>query len=231
MSESLVRPGRPSTRAEKPASVPLPRRSPYSLHPSVAYVQTIVDNLESNTGKTFAAWVRLAKARGPKQLSQRRAWLRAQGLGGTQASLVAERSVGAKPNGFADTAEGYLSAAADYVERQYAGKKAALRPLYTLLLEAGLAAGPEAKACPCQTVVPLFRNHVFAQIRPSTLSRVDLGLALGDPSKLKAPRQRLLDTGGFARKDRISHRIEVRKASDVDATLRRWLEVAYQRDG
>jgi hypothetical protein len=208
----------------------MPTNGPYALHPSVAYVQAIVDNLEANTGKSFEAWVRLVKAKGPKDVKRRRDWLKAQGLGASQASLVAERSAGVKTNSFADTPQGYLAAATGYVEQQYAGKKASLRPLYELLLRAGLATGPEAKACPCQTVVPLFRNHVFAQIRPSTLARVDLGLALGDPSKLKAPRTRLVDTGGFAKKDRITHRIEVTRPSDVDETLSRWLRAAYERD-
>ena len=119
----------------------MPAQSPYALHPSVAYVQAIVDKLEANTGKPFEAWVRLVKAQGPKDVKRRRDWLKAQGLGGSQASLVAERSAGVKTNGFAHTPEGYLAAATGYVERQYAGKKAPLRPLYELLLKAGLAAG------------------------------------------------------------------------------------------
>jgi hypothetical protein len=208
----------------------MPAQSPYALHPSVAYVQAIVDNLEANTGRPLEAWVRLVRAKGPKDVKRRRDWLKAQGLGTSQAALVAERSAGVKTNGFADTPEGYLAAATGYVERQYAGKKAPLRPLYELLLQAGLAAGPEAKACPCQTVVPLFRSHVFAQIKASTLARVDLGLALGDPSKLKAAGTRLVDTGGFAKKDRITHRMEIAGPQDVDETLRRWLKAAYERD-
>lgn len=204
--------------------------SRYAVHPAVAYVQAIVDNLESNTGKSFEAWLRLLKAKGPKALAERRAWLKAQGLGSHQASLIAERSLGAASHGFALTAEDYLASAPAYVERQYAGKKAALRPLYALLLDSGLAVGKEAKACPCQTFVPLFRKHVFAQIKPSTTSRIDVGLSLGDPAKLKGLSARLLDTGGFAKKDRITHRLEVTKPSDVDATLKRWLKFAYQRD-
>jgi hypothetical protein len=208
----------------------MPQKSPYALHPSVAYVQTVLDNLEAKTGKTLQGWVRLLKAKGPKDAGLHQAWLKAQGLGSNQAGLVAEHTGGAKPNGFATTAEGYLAAADGYVARQYAGKKAALRPLYDLVLKAGLAAGPDAKACPCQTVVPLFRTHVFAQLKASSQSRIDVGLALGDPKLLKAKDGRLLETGGFAKKDRITHRVEVSKPDDVDETLRKWLRTAYQRD-
>jgi len=205
-------------------------KTPYSVHPAVAYVQSILANLESTSGKRLEAWVRLVQAQGPKEAAQRRTWLKAQGLGTNQAALVAERSVGQKAMAFDDTEAGYLRAAEEYVEGQYTGKKAALRPLYETLLAAGLAAGPEAKACPCKTFVPLFRKHVFAQLKPSTTSRIDVGLALGDPGKVKGG-TRLVETGGFAKKDRITHRIEVTKPSDVDGTLKRWLVAAYDREG
>jgi hypothetical protein len=203
---------------------------PYSLHPSVAHVQAMVANLEAQSGKTLSVWLRTLKAKGPRAPAQWRAWLGAQGLGPQQAGLVAERANGQKGNTFDDTEEGYLEAAQRYVEQQYAGKKAPLHPLYEALLATGLATGSEAKACPCQTMVPLFRQHVFAQIKPTTQARIDLGLALGDPQKVKAPGTRLLQTGGFAKRDRITHRIEVTSLADIDATLLRWLKVAYERD-
>ncbi len=208
----------------------MPARGLYCVHPAVAYVQTILANLESTSGKPLAAWVHLVQAKGPKDVALRRTWLKAQGLGTNQAALVAERSVGQKAMAFDDTAAGYLRAAEGYVQRQYAGRKAALRPLYEALLAAGLEVGPEAKACPCQTFVPLFRNHVFAQLKPSTASRIDVGLALGDPRQVKRAGTRLVETGGFAKKDRLTHRLEVTKPSDVDGTLKGWLAVAYERD-
>lgn len=143
-------------------------------------------------------------------LRSRVTWLKAQRLGGTQAGLVAQRSMGGTTHAFDDTPEGYLKLAPQYVDRQYAGKKAALRPLYDALLELALTLGRDVKACPCETIVPLFRNHVFAQIKPATLTRIDLGLALGDPRSLKDPAGCLLDTGGFNKKDRLTHRIEVK---------------------
>jgi hypothetical protein len=39
-----------------------------------------------------------------------------------------------------------------------------------------------------------------------------------------------MDTGGFVKKDRITHRIEVTKPGDIDGTVERWLRVAYERD-
>ena len=137
---------------------------------------------------------------------------------------MAERSVGKGDDlGDSDT---YLKAAEKYVEEMFAGKKEPLRPIYHALLKLGLGVGKEAKACPCQTIVPLYRNHVFAQIKPTTQTRIDFGLALGN---MKTPK-RLIDTGGFARKDRITHRFEITSLKDIDDEVKRWLKVAFDRD-
>src|SRR5262249_44682090 len=103
---------------------------------------------------------------------------------------------------------------------------APLRPLYERLLSIGLGVAPDVKACPCQTIVPLFRHHVFAEIKPATHTRIDLGFALGD---LK-PTGRLVDTGGFEKKNRITHRIPLTSEADIDTDVTRWLETAYEKD-
>jgi hypothetical protein len=81
------------------------------------------------------------------------------------------------------------------------------------------------KACPCKTMVPLYREQVFAQIKPTTNSRIDLGLCF-TTYKGKLPKP-LIDTGGLAKKVRITHRIEVSSLSDIDAELKTWLRAAY----
>jgi len=42
--------------------------------------------------------------------------------------------------------------------------------------------------------------------------------------------KRLIDTGGFARKDRITHRIEISSLQEIDEEVRRWLKRAYDMD-
>ena len=108
----------------------------------------------------------------------------------------------------------------------YDGPKASLRPLYDRLLTLGLSIGDDVKACPCKTIVPLYRRHVFAQIKPTTRTRIDLGLALG---AMKTP-SRLVATGGLAKGDRITHRIEITAPKDIDAEVARWLKKAYALD-
>ena len=74
--------------------------------------------------------------------------------------------------------------------------------------------------------VPLYRNHVFAQIKPATNTRIDFGYALGDTKATG----RLIDTGGFKKKDRITHRIPISSLEEIDAEVKKWLRIAYDRD-
>jgi hypothetical protein len=163
---------------------------------------------------------------GPKDEQPRREWLKMKyGLGTNTAWWLAERSVGkGEESGDPDA---YLKAAERYVDEMFAGKKEHLRPIYDVLLKLGLSMGKDAKACPCQTIVPLYRNHVFAQIKPTTLTRIDFGLALGDTKKTP---KRLINTGGYEKKDRITHRFEINSSKDIDDEVKRWLRVAYDRD-
>lgn len=204
-----------------------PTPSLYSVHPSVAYAQAIINNLPKTTGRSIAEWIALVKKSGPRGEKERREWLKKEyKLGGTTASMITDRVEG---KGTADTdGEAYLKAAAGYVENMYAGAKAGLRPLHDALIAQGLALGSDVKICPCQTIVPFYREHVFAQIKPSTRTRIDFGFALKGAKK-KLPK-RLLDTGGLAKGDRITHRIEITSLADIDAEVKEWLKIAYELD-
>ena len=200
-------------------------KSIYGVHPGVLLTIKWVAELKQKTGRSLDEWLKLIKQDGPPSENERRDWLKSKfGLGTNSAWWLAQRSVG-KGEEASDPAQ-YLRAAERYVEEMFSGKKEGLLPIYDALLKLGLNIGKEAKACPCQTIVPLYRNHVFAQIKPTTQTRIDLGLALGN---LKTPR-RLIDTGGYAKKDRITHRIEITTLKDIDQDVKRWLKVAYDRD-
>jgi hypothetical protein len=201
------------------------KKSIYGVHPGVAMTQKWIGELKDRTGRSLEEWMRYLKKSGPKDEKDRRAWLKSEhGLGTNTAWWLAERAEGKGTE--ASDPDAYLKAAEEYVDNMFSGSKAGLRPVYDALLKAGLSVGKEAKACPCQTIVPLYRKHVFAQIKPTTRTRIDLGFALGDMK----PQGRLIDTGGFAKKDRITHRIEITSLKDIDDEVKRWLKVAYDRD-
>lgn len=201
------------------------KKSIYSVHPGIAMVQKWVAELKQKSGRSLEEWLSLVRKSGLRDEQERRDWLKQEhGMGTNSAWWIAERSVG-KGSETDDPAR-YLKAAEGYVEQMFSGSKADLKPIYDALLKLGLKVGKDAKACPCQTIVPLYRKHVFAQIKPTTRTRIDFGFALGD---MKA-KGRLIDTGGFAKKDRITHRIPIESVRDIDDEVKHWLKVAYDRD-
>jgi hypothetical protein len=199
----------------------------YDVHPGVAIVQKWVGELKEKTGRSLEEWIALVTKEGPKEENSRREWLKSKHkLGMNSAWWIAERAEGKSAE--EDTPEGYLAAAVRYVEEQYAGPKQKLRPIYDELLALGKSLGDDVKACPCKTIVPFYRNHVFAQLKPTTNSRIDLGFALTHyKGKLL---KRFIDTGGLAKKDRITHRIEITAAEQIDDEVKKWLKTAYELD-
>ncbi|MBA2524706.1 MAG: DUF4287 domain-containing protein [Pyrinomonadaceae bacterium] len=208
-----------------PRSATATKKPNYSVHPGITMVQKWVAELKQKTGRSLDEWLLFVKKSGPKDEKERRDWLKQEhGMGTNTAGWIAERSVGKGTE--TDDPDLYLKAAEGYVEQMFSGSKSHLRPIYDTLLKLGLKVGKDAKACPCQTIVPLYRKHVFAQIKPTTRTRIDLGFALGD---MKA-KGRLIDTGGFAKKDRITHRIPIESVKEIDDEVKHWLKVAYDRD-
>ena len=114
------------------------------------------------------------------------------------------------------------------MEEQYAGPREKLRPIFEELLKLSRSVGDDVKVCPCKTIVPLYRRHVFAQIKATTNSRIDFGFALTH-YKGKLPK-RLIDTGGLAKKDRITHRMEITSTAEIDEEVKKWLKTAYDLD-
>jgi hypothetical protein len=202
-------------------------KSLYSVHPAVAYTQAIIANLPATTGKSLEEWLGLVKQSAVIGEKQRREWLkREHRLGGTKAALIAECAEG-MPNESTDP-EVYLRNAVAYVEAMYAGPKAALRPIHDALIQLGTGLGTDVKVCPCKTIVPLYREHVFAEIKPATRKRIDFGLALRGTRK--TPPRRLLDTGGLQKGDRITHRIPIASVDEIDAEVHTWAQIAYDLD-
>ena len=181
--------------------------------------------LPTKTGRSLDEWIALVKNSGPPTEKQRRDWLKNEHqLGTNSAWWIAERAEGKGLE--EDSLEAYLEAAEKWVDAMFSGARAALRPLYEQLLMLALSMGEDVKASPGKTIVSLYRNHVFAQLKPSTNTRIDLGLALAN---MKTPK-RLIDTGGFQKKDRITRRIEVKKHDDINNDLKSWLKKAYEMD-
>lgn len=188
-------------------------------------MDAIVRNLKAKTGKTLEEWTALLNKQGPEVVSEQKAWLKERyGLGGSTIGAIVDHARGADEE---LNPEAYLKNAPIYVDQLFSGARAHLRPICDELLVLATSFGDDVKVSPCKTFVPLYRKHVFGQIKPTTQTRLDVGLALGDVKTAK----RLIDTGGLAKKDRITRRIELTSVSDIDADVKKWLKAAYDRDG
>lgn len=138
-------------------------KSGYDVHPSVIMIQEVIAGMKEKTGRTLEQWVKLARTEGPGDERKRREWLKARhGLGTNYARWVAERSFGKGEDGDPNS---YLAVAGRYVAKLFSAPKLVLVPIYDALLKLGRRLGADVRVCPCQTVVPFYRNHVFAQIR------------------------------------------------------------------
>lgn len=199
----------------------------YHPHPAVAHLAAMVENLPVKTGKTVEDWAALVTTEGPADDKERKAWLKAEfGLGGPTSMLILNQVNGTQADFASD--EAYLAAAPRFVDDMYSGKKAHLRPIHDALIARVEALGEDVKISPATTMVPVYRHHVFAQVRPATNSRVDLGLGLGRYEE--ALPKRIIETGGAAKGDRITHRIGLEAVEDIDDEVVRWLETAYALD-
>ena len=189
--------------------------SKYKPHPMLQKEDDDKERLRDATGKSFDEWVSLARAKGPAAQRACREWLEKQhGLGSRNAWWIASMAT-TKDGATYDEPEALVDAL-------YSGAKAELRPLHEKVVDAAIAQGDDVIATSCKTMVPIYRKHVFAELRPVD-GAVEVGLALGDvPAK-----GRLLPSDGRQPGDRLTHRVMVRSARDVDAELNGWLAQAY----
>lgn len=202
----------------------MPTKSPYSVHPTIEKTIKWIANLKNTTGRSLDEWLKFIEKEGPKTEAERSDWLKKiHKMGTNTAHWFAVRSVG---KGLEDEdPKVYLKTAEQWVESMFE-KKPLLRPLYDAALKFGMSLGKDVKVCPCQTMVPFYRNNVFAKLTASTKTRLDLGLCLrGVPFT-----QRLTDTGGTAKKDRITHNIAITSLDDLNAELKKWWKKAYDMD-
>jgi uncharacterized protein DUF5655/uncharacterized protein DUF4287 len=224
---ALQRRPRKTARRVTRAQPTLARNSLYAVHPGVEMLEKWTAELATKTGRSLDQWLKHIKQSGPKTEKECRVWLTDQyQLGTNSAWWLVEKAFGDPASVTDATRAGYLTLAPVYVERMYAGAKAALKPIFDELVKLARQLGDDVRICPCKTTVPLFRRHVFAQIKPATQKRIDLGLALGEEPFTS----RLSDTGGRAKKDRITHTVALTSIGDIDLQVKRWIKQAYERD-
>ncbi|HMQ74474.1 MAG TPA: DUF4287 domain-containing protein [Flavobacteriales bacterium] len=183
-----------------------------------AALRTMIANLKEKTGRDLDAWVALLDKAGPAKHGERVAFLKEEhGLGHGYANLIALT--------LSKSAASTMDDRGALLDAQYAGAKAALRPIHDRIMKAVHTFGKEVDVAPMKTYVSLRRRKQFAIIQPSTATRVDVGINL----KGAAATDRLEASGSF--NSMVSHRVRLSDADQVDKELIAWLREAYERAG
>jgi hypothetical protein len=113
---------------------------------------------------------------------------------------------------------------AEYIDSQYAGPKAALRPIYDALATAIGELGNDVITEGRSTYTPFVCGRQFAAIAAAARDRVDLGLRFADPPA--TGRLQPATAPGPA-----THKISLRSVREVDAEVRHLLRLAYDQSG
>jgi len=176
--------------------------------------ESMIQNLEAKTGKPLAQWLTLVKAANLAKHGEITKMLKAEhGVTHGYANLIAHK--------FLESAQLAPAGGDDLIDQQYAGEKAAIKPIYDALILAVSKFGKDVEIAPKKAYVSLRRSKQFAIFQPSTKTRLDVGINLkGTP-----PTDRLEASGSF--NAMVTHRVRLSEKDHVDSQLIAWLKQAY----
>jgi hypothetical protein len=182
-------------------------------------MSAVAGSMARRTGRTLEEWVGLVGDSGLDPLDQNgvRRWLR-------EVHGVPQNSQWAVADAAARAAGWERPTVEQYVDGQYTGAKAALRPVFDAVRAAAEALGDDVVVEGRSTYTPFVRQRQFAAAAAATASRLDLGLRLPDPPgsdrllPAKAPGQ-------------ATHKVALTDVADVDDEVRALLRAAYEQNG
>lgn len=185
-----------------------------------AMQETILTNLAARSGRSIEEWVALYLRDAP---NDRRVdairWFKAEhGVGGVTADLIIARATGS--SSVMDRAP-----ESEAIDAQYAGKKAALRPIYDRIVEFAGTLGDDIGISAAKTLVTIRRARQIAVIWAKP-GRVELGLAL--PGVKPGGRLQAVKSANDA--DRVRVYVALEKEADFDREVENWLRQAYEAD-
>ena len=173
-------------------------------------LQTMIDNMPEKTGKPLNEWKKVLKTKDFTKHSEAVNFLKKEhnvthGFANTIVALSKEEN----------------DSPVDLVENQYKGKESLL-PIYEGLLKVVKKFGEDVTITPKKTGVSIIRKKQFALIKPTTKTRIDLGIKLKD----KPTTDRLENSGPFG--TMCTHRVRLSNINEIDNELKNWLKESYQ---
>lgn len=212
-------PATPSRQKKAARPAPKAKAAPTKARGSSphGHMAAMKANLPARTGKTFEEWVEVAR-KGPPVVKELVTWLKEKGLGTVVATMVAHHLHG-----------GYMKEHEDpeaLLDANFAGEKAALRPVYEALVRAARKLGDGFSLYPCKTYITLKHSRQIGVVKVAK-DRIDLGLILPG----EEPAGRLERATRSIGNDRVTHKVALTSKKDVDAEVLRYLQRAFELDG
>lgn len=179
-------------------------------------IQTMIENLHKNTGKTLEQWINIVKKQNFVKHGEIIKFLKEQhefthGF----ANLVAHKAN--------ETDAGSAENQDDLISKQYKGKEH-FKPIYDKLITEIQSFGNDIEIAPKNTYVSLRRKKQFATLKPATKTRFEIGINL----KGQEPKGKLEPEKPNAM---CSHKINITDINDIDKEVYEWIKTAYNNAG
>lgn len=181
-------------------------------------MSSVTDSMKERTGKTLEEWVAAVQATKIDPLDQKvvRNWLKSQGV--MQNSQWAIADAAARAAGWErPSVEGYINS-------QYQGEKAALRPIFDALREIIEGLGEDVTAEGRGGYTPFVRKRQFIAVQASTKTRIDLGLRFR-----QAPDSALLSTTSLP--GQSTHKLGLSSVDEITDEVKDLVRLAYEQNG
>ena len=185
------------------------------MNTSFDAVATMKKNLAEKTGKSFVAWVNIARSLGTSKHSDIVAYLKAEGpMGHGYANAVA-----------LEARKSAVVVDEDPVDMIFSGDKAQLRATYDVIKATIAIFGKDIEFAPKKNYVSVRRTKQFALVQPSTPTRIDIGINLKDVEAVGK-----LEASGTWN-GMVSHRVRLITLADFNKDVKAWLKQAYKQAG
>jgi len=169
-------------------------------------------NLKEKTGRNLDEWKAHLNGRGFEKHGEFMAYLKNDcGVSHGYANFIAHK---------ARESDASSNSPDDLIEEQYQGKES-LRPIFEKLKAMILGLADDIEMAPKKTSISFRCKRQFALVKPSTKTRIDLGLKFND----RQTSGRLESSGPFG--TMCSHRVQLTSVDQVDNQLKGWLRDAH----
>ncbi|HSN95523.1 MAG TPA: DUF5655 domain-containing protein [Anaerolineaceae bacterium] len=178
----------------------------------------VTTSMQERTGKTLEEWVEAVQASGIDPLDQKavRNWLKTE-------HQVPQNSQWAIADAAAQAAGWQRPSNENYTDSQYAGEKAALRPIFDRLRQLAEACGQDVVMEGRGGYTPFVHNRQFMAVEASSKIKVTLGLRFKT-----APTSPLLEEGKAP--GQCTHRIILTDAEQVSPEIGLLIKAAYEQN-